>query len=86
MLTITVEPQCGQYISDAVREAASLADKLGVCVDFKFNGVPMFVLPNDIRSVETISKEYFDGLKQRNDAEKKAAGGDGKASEESCSA
>lgn len=85
MLTITVEPQCGQYIGDAVREAASLADKLDVCVDFKFNGVPMFVLPHDIRSVEKISKEYFDGLKRSDDAEK-AAGEDGKASEESCSA
>lgn len=46
-LSIEVELTGGADIDQAIRDAASLADKLGVCVNVSPNGVRMMIYPGD---------------------------------------
>jgi len=59
----------GTSIEQAVREAKGLAEKLGVEIEFNFNGIPMTIFPwSDVKEkVEDFKFEF----KRRAEEEKK---------------
>jgi hypothetical protein len=53
MFTLKIEADAGSIIDNAVIESKQLACRLGVSVEFVFNGVTMYATPNIKSSTST---------------------------------
>jgi hypothetical protein len=63
MITIKGEFTAGTDIVDAFQDATELANKLNVCVEFKFNDVKCFANPNG--RIRKGAYEYHEALKSK---------------------
>jgi len=68
-IVLKVEVLAGTHIEEAVREAKGLVEKLGVGIEFDFNGIPMVIFPSS--NIEEEVKSYWRELKRRAKEEKK---------------
>jgi hypothetical protein len=63
MLTITVDFDAGDRIDNAFEQSIELANKLGFCIEFKFNEVTCWAYPNtsSLKGVQS----YHESLKSK---------------------
>jgi len=69
VIVLKVKVLTGTHIEQAIKEAKGLAEKLGVGIEFDFNGIPMVIFPSS--NIEEEVKSYWRELKRRAEEEKK---------------
>jgi len=67
-ITLKAEATAGSSIENAAIDAIALANRIGVYVEFNFNGVTCLARPND--NEDGLVAAYFDALHDKGDTYK----------------